>query len=304
MKVLIAGGTGLIGQALTKSLLSDGNSVFILTRKDPTTFQTRTNLNYLHWDGKSSQGWGNVVNDIDAVINLAGENISGGLWTAKRKIALRESRANAGAAITQAIREAEKKPGVLVQVSGVGSYGISEEKIFKESDTYGDNFQAEICKDWEFSTHSVESMGVRRVVARLAVVFSLNGGALPIILLPFRLFVGGTLGSGKQWMPCIHINDVIKSFRFFIENSEVEGTINVAAESISNKQLTKIISKYLHRPSLIPVPAFFLRLVLGEMSTVVLKGQRVSTDRLKGFGFHFDFPDAESALSHLLLKKE
>lgn len=302
MNVLIAGGAGLIGQALTKSLVDDGHIVTILSRKDPTVFEVKPKIRYQQWDGKTSRGWGNIINETDAIINLAGENISGGRWTAKRKIALRESRSHAGAAIAQAVREAERKPKVLVQVSGVGSYGINENKIFLEGDAYGNNFQAEICKDWESSTQSVESMGVRRVVARLGVVFTLKGGALPIILLPFRLFVGGTLGSGRQWMPWIHMEDAIRVFKFFINNPEVYGTINVAAESITNKQLAKTISKTMRRPSLIPVPAFILRLILGEMSTVVLDGQNVSNNRLKNYGFNFNFPDAESALRNLLRK--
>lgn len=302
MNVLIAGGAGLIGRALTESLIGDGHFVTILSRKNPATLESKPNLQFQQWDGKTSRGWGHIINETDAIINLAGENISGGRWIAKRKIALRESRANAGAAIVQAVREADRKPQVLVQVSGVGCYGISRDRIFTESDPYGVNFQADICKDWESSTHLVESMGVRRVVARLGVVFTLKGGALPIILLPFRLFVGGTLGSGLQWMPWIHIDDAIRAFTFFIENPEVHGTINVAAESITNKQLAKTISKNLRRPALIPVPSFFLRIILGEMSTVVLDGQRVSTERLKNFGFLFDFPDADSALNNLLRK--
>lgn len=302
MNVLIAGGSGLIGQALTESLIRDGHFVTILSRKNLGTLEFRPNLKFEQWDGKTSHGWGHIINETDAIINLAGENISGGRWTAKRKIALRESRANAGAAIVQAVREAERKPKILIQVSGVGSYGISENKIFTENDPYGNNFQAEICKDWESSTQLVETMGVRRVVARLGVVFTLKGGALPIILLPFRLFVGGTLGSGRQWMPWIHMEDTIRVFKFLIENPDVHGTINVAAGSIPNKQLAKTISKTMRRPSLIPVPAFILRLILGEMSTVVLDGQQVSTERLINFGFRFDFPDAESALRNLLRK--
>ena len=302
MNVLIAGGSGLIGRALTESLLHDGYFVTILSRKNPATLESSPNLQFLQWDGKTSRGWGKIINETDVIINLAGENISGGRWTTKRRIALRESRANAGAAIVQAVREAERKPKVLIQVSGVGSYGFSESKIFQESDPYGNNFQADICKDWESSTQLVESMGVRRIVARLGVVFTLKGGALPIILLPFRLFVGGTLGTGTQWMPWIHIEDAIRVFKLFIENPDIQGTINVAAGSIMNRQLAKTISKTLRRPALIPVPSLILRLILGEMSTVVLKGQRISTERLTNFGFKFDYPDVESALRNLLGK--
>jgi hypothetical protein len=245
-----------------------------------------------------------VINEMDAVINLTGENIGAGRWTKKRKQLILESREKPGQALSAAIQQAKNKPEAFLQVSGVGSYGASESKIFSEESAYGNDFAAGVCKVWEASTQSVEDVGVRRVVTRLAVVLDGQSGALPRMLLPFRFFVGGPIGSGRQWFSWIHMQDAIRVIRFLIETPQAKGTYNVSAIPVTNLQFAKNLGKILHRPSFFPVPSFAIKLLFGEMGTVILDGQRVSTNRLEDLGFKFMFPNIENALEEILSKKQ
>ncbi|PKN83231.1 MAG: epimerase, partial [Chloroflexi bacterium HGW-Chloroflexi-8] len=188
MRILIAGGSGSIGKALTRSLVKDGHTVTILSRKPQTSQNNLKGVSFVQWDGRTTDGWGHVINEMDAVINLTGENIGAGRWTKKRKQLILESREKPGQALSAAIQQAKNKPEAFLQVSGVGSYGASESKIFSEESAYGNDFAAGVCKVWEASTQSVEDVGVRRVVTRLAVVLDGQSGALPRMLLPFRFF--------------------------------------------------------------------------------------------------------------------
>lgn len=303
MRILIAGGSGSIGQALTQSLIKDGHTVTILSRKPQPPAKSSTGVSILHWDGVTTSGWGHIINDIDAVINLTGENIGAGRWTKKRKQLILESRDKPGRALSAAIQQAKSKPGILLQVSGVGSYGASESQIFDEESAYGDDFAAGVCKVWEASTKAVETVGVRRIVVRLAVVLDKKTGALPRMLLPFRFFVGGPLGTGRQWFSWIHMQDAIRAIRYLIETPRGQGTYNVSANPVTNLQFAKTLGKVLHRPSFIPVPSFAIKLLFGEMGTVILDGQRVSTKRLEDLGFHFMFPNIGNALEQLFGKK-
>ena len=303
MRILIAGGSGSIGKALTHSLVKDGHAVTILSRKPQTSKNSLKDVSIVHWDGLTTDGWGQVINEMDAVINLTGENIGAGRWTKKRKQLILESREKPGQALVAAIQQAQNKPGVFLQVSGVGSYGASESKIFSEESAYGNDFAAGVCKVWEASTQPIEDVGVRRIVTRLAVVLDEQSGALPRMLLPFRFFVGGPLGSGRQWFSWIHMQDAIRVIRFLIETPQARGTYNVSANPVTNLQFAKALGKVMHRPSFIPVPSFALKLLFGEMGTVILDGQRVSTKRLEDLGFRFMFPNVEQALEQLISKK-
>lgn len=298
MKVIVAGGTGLIGKALTKSLVSDGHDVVILTRG--TNSDSVSHVTYARWDGRTTGEWVSHIDGADAVVNLTGENLSSGLWTKARKQAILNSRVDAGKAITEAIQQAAKKPSVLVQSSGVGFYGTRQSGLLAEDAPSGDDFLAHVSREWEASTQPVEAMGVRRVVIRTAVVLSNKGGALDRLLLPFKLFVGGPLGSGKQWMSWIHMKDQVRAICFLIENPAASGAFNLSAEPVTNHEFSRITGKIMKRPAFIRVPAIALRLLLGEMSTVVLDGQRVSAEKLTRLGFKFDYPDLDSALVNLL----
>lgn len=305
MQVLISGGTGLIGRALSKSLLNDGHGVTVLTRAAHKAFLPE-GAKALQWDARTTQGWADSIEHCDVVVNLAGGSLAGdGLlpqrWSEDRKRRIRESRLNAGEALSRAISEADHVPKVLIQASGIGYYGTLGEETVTEDHPAGDDFLARLAVDWEASTATVEARQVRRVVIRTAAVLSTQGGALPKLVLPYKLFVGGPLGSGRQYLPWIHIDDEVGAIRFLIDNADASGPFNLVAPNVlTNSEFGKAIGRVLHRPSLFPTPAFAMKLLLGEVSTLVLDGQRAVPKRLQALGYAFRFPDAQSALRNLL----
>jgi uncharacterized protein len=300
MRVLITGGTGLIGTALINSLLEEGHQVWALTRNPQTDYLIK-GAAMIHWDGKSTTGWGDLVSQMDTIVNLAGESIGAGPWTQERKARILASRVDAGSAIAEAIRQSNSRPRVLIQASAVGFYGMSEEKLVTEDSPAGSGFLTDICLAWEASTRSVEEMGVRRAIIRTGVVLSPENGAMARMMLPFKLFAGGPLGNGKQGLPWIHLSDEVAAIRFLIENENARGVFNLSAPGpVSNAEFGKILAKAMKRPYWLPVPAFVLRLVLGEMSTLVLEGQYVLPERLLKMDFKFQFKDAVAALSDLV----
>ena len=303
MKIIITGGTGLIGGALAEDLAMDGHEVIVLSRSSKRANNISPGIRSAKWDGRTAQGWGHLAESAGAIVNLAGENVGAGRWNAQRKRVIIESRLNAGAAVMQAIRQAENKPGMVLQASGVGYYGISDTASFGENAVPADDFQGRICQDWEASTQPVEELGVRRVVTRSGVVLSVRAGALPRMLLPFKLFVGGPLGSGRQWLSWVHLEDEVRALRFLIDNPEARGVFNISAQPVTNRQFAQALGKAMHRPAFIPVPAFVLRFLFGEMSTMILDGQRVSSQRLLDHGFNFRFPDIDSAFKDILKRK-
>ncbi len=302
MRIMIAGGTGLIGSALANSLVGSGCEVTVLTRS-PERHQpfASEGVRLQEWDGESAEGWGHLVSQADAIVNLAGAGIADGRWTTSRKEQIRESRVRAGQALVTAIRDADTVPNVLIQSSAVGYYGPADDRILDEQASPGTDFLARVCVDWESSTEAVASMGVRRVVIRTGVVLSAEGGALPRMTLPFRLFAGGPLGSGKQYFPWIHIADEVAAIRFLLEREQASGPFNLAAPNPpSNREFVRDLGRVMGRPSLMPTPSFALRLLFGEMSTVLLDGQRAVPSRLQEAGYEFIFPEPVAALRDLL----
>jgi len=303
MHILIAGGSGLIGTALSKHLLAEGHSVTVLSR-NPQAHSALQGVTMVRWDGKTKEGWGHLLNETDAVVNLAGVNLGGGLWTKNRKAKLIGSRLNAGAAIVAAFQAAEHKPEVLLQAAANGYYSPSGDNILTESDPPGTGFQSDLCQRWEQSTQPVEAMGVRRVVTRSGVVFARGALLLNMFLLPFRLFVGGPIGSGRQYLPWIHVDDEVAAFKYLLTNQETSGAYNLMSpQPVRNAELGHAISRVLKRPYWFPVPGFALKLVLGKMSSVVLDSWRCMPARLTESGFQFKFPDVEAALRDLLRMK-
>lgn len=301
MRVIITGGSGLIGQALVKELSQNGYDVVVLSRS-PQKAQGHLPPGVLcvGWDGKTASGWGELAHGATAIVNLAGANISGGRWTTDKKRQILQSRLDAGRAVSLAVDGASKKPDVVVQSSAVGFYGPQGDELVTEETPAGKDFLADVCVQWEASTAVVEKAGVRRVVIRTGVALSARGGALPLIALPYRLFVGGAIGSGRQWFPWISLIDEAAAIRFLIENQTASGVYNFCAPvPLRNKEFGKVLGKVLHRPSCFPVPTFVFKLVLGEMSTILLDGQRQIPERLQKSGYSFHFPEAEKALMNI-----
>ena len=310
MNILITGGTGLVGRALCAALLADGHHVSVLTRNlDKARIALPSGALPFKWDGRSPETLSHLIEETDAVINLAGESIAGenllGIltkrWTNESKKRIQSSRVDMGQALVKVIEMAEKKPKVFIQASAVGYYGVRGDEPLTENAPAGNDFLAETCREWEDSTSALDKMGVRRVVIRTGLVLAAKGGILPIMLLPFRLFAGGKLGSGEQYQPWIHLEDEINAIRFLLENEDTWGTYNLSAPyPVKQRELAKIAGRDLNRPSFIPAPAFALQLALGEKSTLVLDGQRAIPEKLVTEGFSFSHEDFESALRTLL----
>ncbi len=308
MRILITGGTGLIGRALVDLLLPEGHEIIVLSR-NPERASLPAGVQVAGWDARTAQGWAHLAEAADAIVNLAGESIAGtgpipARWTAARKRRILESRLNATQAVVEAIDQARAKPKVLVQGSAVGYYGGRVDDVVLDEDApAGDDFLAEVAVQWEAASAPVEGMGVRRALARTGLVLSAQGGSLPPTLLPFKLFLGGPLGSGQQWQPWIHIRDEARALRFLITEPRASGPFNLTAPNpVTQRAFAHTLGRVLGRPSFAPAPGFLLRLALGEMADLLLKGQRAVPKRLLELGFTFDFPDLESALRDLLGK--
>ena len=306
MRVIITGGTGLIGGALAKSLAADGHEVIVLSR-NPQAHKLPDGVKAAQWDGQTAVSWGHLADGADAVINLAGENLAGnGLlparWTAERKRRILQSRLDAGRAVVEAVTAAARKPRVVVQSSGIDYYGARDDEFITEASPAGkDGFLANVTVDWEASTAAVAAQGVRQIIIRTGVVFSAEGGPFKTLVLPFKFFAGGPLGSGRQWMSWIHLEDEVRAIRFLLEQETAVGPYNLCApQPLTNRDMAKTIGKVMGRPSFIPAPAFVLRLLLGEVADVVLDGRRAQPQRLQEMGFVFHYPDAQTAVRDLL----
>ncbi len=302
MRVIIAGGTGLIGRALAADLVQDGHHVIVLSRTpERYTGRLPAGVQVERWDARSAEGWAHLADGADAIVNLAGENIAAGRWTPERKRRIRESRLNAGRAVVEAVQAASNRPRVVVQASAVGYYGPCGDEEVTENHPPGSDFLARVCVEWEASTAPVEELGVRRPILRTGIVLSTEGGALPRMLPPFKLGLGGRLGSGRQWFPWIHIRDEVRAIRFLVEREDASGPYNLTAPNpVTNAELTRALGRVLGRPALLPVPALALKVLFGEMATVLLDGQRAVPRRLIEAGFTFEFAEVEAALRDLL----
>lgn len=302
MKILIAGGSGLIGSALSRHYIEKGQEVYILSRRGSTA-GLPAGAKGVEWDAQSARGWGDLMNEMDVVINLTGENLGAGRWTEERKQRFYASRIQSGKALMEAMHQAARKPAALVQSSAIGYYGNGGDQLLDESSPPGKDFLARLCVDWEESTREAEFMGVRRIVLRTGVVLAEGAEVLNRLILPFRLFAGGPLGSGRQWLPWIHMADVVGAVDYLVENSQLDGVFNLSApQPVQNAAFGKTLARILHRPYWLPVPAFALKLVLGEMSKLVLEGQRAIPRRLLDAGYVFRFVEHETALRNLLIK--
>ena len=300
MNILIAGGSGLIGHDLSRALLDNGHQVRVLTRS-PQTAKLAKGAQAVGWDGKTPEGWLSQLEQSDALINLAGENIGDLPWTNERKAKIRSSRVEVGRAITRAIEAAAHRPRVLLQASGVSYYGSQADQVITEQSPAGHDFTASVAVDWEASTQGVEALGVRRVIMRTGIYLSPEGGALTRFLYAWRLYLGGPMGSGSQWISWIHPYDYIHAIQFLIENEQASGPFNLTApEPLTNREFGRTLAEVMEKPFWAPIPAFAIKLLFGEMSTMVLDGQRVVPERLLEMGYPFKFEHLRPALEDLL----
>lgn len=292
MKIVIAGGSGFLGQPLVEALLARGDDVAVLTRNASHVRKGRP----LEWDGKSQDAWSDEVASADAVVNLAGENIGEGRWTAERKQRLVSSRIDAANAIVEALRR-QSRARVLVNASAVGFYGNRGDEVLDESSPRGDGFLADLVEQWENAAHGAEELA-RLVVLRFGVVLDKSGGALKKMLLPFRFGAGGPIGSGTQWMSWIDREDAVRMIVWAIDQESTRGTYNATSpQPVRNRDFTRSLGSALHRPAFMPVPAVALRVMFGQMAEeVLLGGQRVVPRRAAAEGFAFVRPALDTAL--------
>lgn len=299
MRIAIAGGTGFVGNALVKKLLEKKHEIFILTRNisDKQHFK---NLNYVQWlnDHDSPE---DVLESIDVFINLAGESINSGRWTEDRKKRLLNSRITATKEVRRIISRLEEKPYTLINASAVGYYGTSQVETFTESSRKsGTNFLAETVRRWEEEAAKAEEFEVRTVYCRFGIILEKNDGALPRMALPYKLFAGGTVGTGSQWVSWIHLDDAVSGILFCIEHEQLQGPVNFTSPyPVTMKEFGQILGEVLNRPHWMPAPGFALKIALGEMSTLVLEGQKVLPEKLQSFGYEFLYPELKAALSDI-----
>lgn len=301
VNIVVAGGTGFIGRPLVERLVKSAHTLVLLTR-NPTRLQGTypSTVQIAEWDGRTSGDWIHHLDGSDGVINLAGEPISARRWTSTQKKRIITSRLEATKAIVDAIAGSVKKPQVLINASGVGYYGEVKAGDVAESSPNGDDFFAEICRAWESAAMRAEQQGVRVVLLRSGIVLHKSGGVLQRFLLPFNLFVGGPLGPGTQWVSWIHREDAMHAILFALENRTLSGPANLAApEPVTMRDFCRELGKAMGRPSWFRVPEFALRLALGEMVDVVIKGQRAVPKKLLDAGFVFRFPNLADAFSDL-----
>ncbi|EDL65125.1 TIGR01777 family oxidoreductase [Bacillus sp. SG-1] len=290
MKAVISGGTGFVGSALTEELLDNGYKVSILTR-NPDKHESRQNVSYIKWltEGAHPE---KELEGSNIFINLAGESINSGRWTEERKNRILKSRVDATREMIRILENLDEKPSVFINASAIGIYEASETKTHT-----GTDFLAETVKRWEFEASKAREFDIRTACTRFGIILGKGEGALPKMALPYKLFAGGTVGSGKQWMSWVHIGDVAKAIRFVIETSRIEGPVNVTAPSpVTMKELGKTLGDVLNRPHWIAAPAFAIKAAMGEMSKLVLEGQKVIPSILMENGYSFEYPDLKEAL--------
>jgi uncharacterized protein (TIGR01777 family) len=297
MKILISGSHGLVGSALIKLLKTDGHEVVRLVRHQRTVGAPE-----VEWQPDKGLIDKEHLEGLDAVVHLAGENIAEGRWTAEKKRAIRDSRVNGTILLSETLAQLRQPPAVFVSASAIGYYGNRGDELLTESSAPQDDFLSRVCQEWEKATTPAAEKGIRTVLTRFGIILAEDGGALAKMLTPFRMGIGGRIGDGKQWMSWIALDDVVGAIRSLIFDRFVNGPVNfVAPHPVTNAEFTKTLGSVLSRPTLLPVPAFGVRLAFGEMAdSLLLASQRVEPTVLKERGFGFVWPRLEPTLKHLL----
>ncbi len=300
--IIVTGATGLIGKKLCEKLNKQGANVFVFTRNPENAKKVLPYMReYIKWNPMNISSWIDKINGKDAIINLAGENIMSRRWNEKHKKKITQSRLITTRALVNAINHVENRPAVFISASAIGYYGFTGNAEITEESKPGEDFLALLTQKWEREAIDVEYLGVRRVSIRIGVVLDKSGGALARMIIPFKFFAGGPLGSGKQWFSWIHIDDLVNLFLFALDNENMKGVYNATApHPVRMKDFAKMLGKILHRPSILPVPGFVLKIMLGEGAEYLIKGSRVFPIKTLAAGFKFKYESAEAALSHLL----
>jgi hypothetical protein len=296
MKILITGGTGFVGARLTSRFIKDGNEVTILTRSKKRPERGPAGVSYLQGDPTQKGSWQEAIKNHDTVINLAGASIFS-KWTEEHKKAIRESRVSTTQNIVEGIPSLPERKMTLFSTSAVGYYGFCGDEELTEDSLPGDDFLARIAVEWEGEALKAREKGARVVITRFGIVMGEKGGALSQMIPLFKKYIGGPIGSGKQWFSWVHIQDLAEAFVFLMKHPEISGPVNVCSPNpVRNRDLAKALGKALHRPSFIRAPGFMVKWVLGEFGSVILEGQRVIPRRLLESGFVFQHADIENAL--------
>jgi hypothetical protein len=306
MRIIVTGGTGFIGRALITELVDDGHSVTVLSRN---AVEARTllpsSVTCIDWNPPSEGVWSKVFEGAEAVINLAGTPIAEGRWTEARKRLIRDSRVNAARALVEALRSHAAKSCVLINASGIGYYGASNGISINETVGPGNGFLADVCVEWEREASRAEEWGVRVVRLRFGMVLERDGGALPRMAVPFRLFLGGPIMPGSQWVSWIHRRDVIGLTQWVLMNPRISGAVNaVSLEPVTMRTFCHALGIALHRPSWLPVPEIALRVGLGDLGSVMTTGQRVLPLVAVKEGYNFQYPELQPALRAIWRRNE
>jgi hypothetical protein len=301
-KIVITGATGLIGKKIFSKLLKRGDEIIVFTRSvDNAKKIIPGAAKYVCWNLKSID-WLKEIEGVDAAIHLAGENLMAARWTKKHKEEVRKSRILSNKLFVDAFAALKNKPRVFVAASAVGYYGNSETEV-DETSPRGSGFLAELVKDWENETSRINEYGIRSVSVRTGIVLDKNEGALAKMLLPFKFYIGGPLGNGKQWMPWIHADDLANIFLLAIENENIKGPINgVSPNPVSMNEFAKTLGRVINRPAFFRVPSFVLKIVLGEAAQTVLTGAKVNPNKVLKVGYNFNYETLEIALKEILKK--
>jgi uncharacterized protein len=299
MKIFITGGSGFVGTDLSRYLLREGHRVIAVGRSPSHKLDGKENFQYISADTTKKGDWQNALHKVDAAVNLAGINILR-FWTDNYKAKIYDSRVLTTRNLVEAMPD--DKGITLCSASAAGYYGNRGNEILKEDARPGDDFLAKVCIDWEKEAYQAKAKGIRVVTMRFGVVLGKSGGPIKKMLPAFKFFVGGPMGNGKHWFPWIHMDDLISAILFILENREIKGPVNFcASEPVRNIDFARALGNALNRPSFMTAPAFMIRLIMGKLGASLLNSQRVSSDKLERYGFKFQYPDINSALSEILM---
>ncbi len=294
MKILITGASGLIGKELQKSFRAKGYELLLASRKPAT------DPLHVQWSIEDGFSKPEELEGVDVVVHLAGESVNGLRWTDDKKKAIRDSRVLGTRNVVDEISKLKQKPKVLVAASAIGFYGERGDEELTESSSIGQGFLSDVSKEWEAESRRAEDAGIRTVLLRTGIVLSKDGGALASMLLPFKMGVGGVVGSGKQWMSWISLDDEVAIINYVIENENIRGAVNaVSPNPVTNEQFTKTLGEVLYRPTFLPLPEFAVSMLFGEMGdALLLASTKVMPKRLEDAGFEFKYPDLKPAIEH------